>query len=439
MALVELSRLSYSYPDAEAPALDAVSLVLGAGLTLVSGPSGGGKSTLLRVFNGLVPHFHGGRIGGRAEVAGLDVLATPTRRLAREVGFVFQDPERQFVYSVVEREVAFGLENVNLARGAMRGRVDGALAAAGVLHLAERRVATLSGGEKQRVAIAGALALQPRLLVLDEPCSQLDGEGTAAVHSACRDLASRGLGVVLADHRAGAMAERELRISAGRLSEGREPSPPARRHLPALFGAEAWSLRQVACGPARSAVLEGVEAHGARGEVVALTGPNGGGKTTLLRTIAGLLRPLSGSAARIPGRVAYLPQDPGSLLHRPTVLEEVRLTAGSDPGAALRMLDALGLGGVAQRYPRDLSGGQRQRVAIAAVLVGEPALALLDEPTRGMDARARDDLQALLARTAAAGVSIVVATHDRELVEAIADRELRVEGGAVREIVGVPR
>ena len=439
MALVELSRLSYSYPDAEAPALDAVSLQLGEGLTLVSGPSGGGKSTLLRVFNGLVPHFHGGRIGGAAAVAGLDVLATPTRRLAREVGFVFQDPERQFVYSVVEREVAFGLENVNLARESMRGRVDGALAAAGALHLAARRLETLSGGEKQRVAIAGALALQPRLMVLDEPCSQLDEEGTAAVHAACRELVRQGLGVVLADHRAAGMAERELRISEGRLSEGREPSPPPRRHLPAASGTEAWSLRRVACGPARAAVLESVEAHGAKGEVVALTGPNGGGKTTLLRTIAGLLRPHSGVASRTPGRVAYLPQDPGSLLHQPTVLEEVRLTAGSEPQAALRMLDELGLGGVAQRYPRDLSGGQRQRVAIAAVLVGEPALALLDEPTRGMDALARDALQALLARMAAAGVSIVLATHDRDLVAAVADRELRVEGGAVREIAGAPR
>jgi len=136
-------------------------------------------------------------------------------------------------------------------------------------------------------------------------------------------------------------------------------------------------------------VLEGVEVSGVQGEVVALTGPNGGGKTTLLRAIAGLLRPLSGTVSRAPGRVAYLPQDPGALLHQASVREEVELTAGSKPVNVARILAELGLVHVAGRYPRDLSGGERQRAAIAAILAGEPPLALLDEPTRGMDSAAR--------------------------------------------------
>lgn len=435
MALADLDRLTYSYPEGPEPALVAVSLSLEEGLTLVSGSSGSGKSTLLRVFNGLVPHFHGGRIGGRAEVAGLDILSTPTRRLAREVGFVFQDPERQFVYSLVEREVAFGLENLNVPRARMRERVDAALAAAGATHLVGRRIGTLSGGEKQRVAVAGALSLDPRMLILDEPCSQLDEEGTMAVHAACRDLARRGLAVLLAEHRpADLTPARELLVDAGTVTDGRERATPARVQVPGTPGAEAWSLRAVACGRDGRAILESVDASGAGGEVVALTGPNGGGKTTLLRVIAGVQSPLSGIVRRAPGRVAYLPQDPGSLLHRATVLEEVSLTAGSLPGAAARLLSDLGLGHLAGRYPRDLSGGERQRTAIAAVLAGEPPLALLDEPTRGMDGHARDRLHDLLSRLVAGGASIVVATHDRELVKSIADRELRVADGAVREV-----
>src|SRR6266487_2565697 len=152
MATASLARLTYWYPGSAAPALRAADLEVGPGLTVVAGPSGGGKSTLLRLFNGLVPHFHGGRIAGSAIVCGLDVIATPTRRLAREVGFVFQDPEMQTVYGVVEREVAFGLENLAVPEAELRPRVAEALDAVGAAALAGRRVATLSGGERQRVA-----------------------------------------------------------------------------------------------------------------------------------------------------------------------------------------------------------------------------------------------------------------------------------------------
>src|SRR5207249_2813084 len=151
-------------------------------------------------------------------------------------------------------------------------------------------------------------------------------------------------------------------------------------------------------------------------------GPNGGGKTTLLRVIAGLLRPRSGTVERPPGRVAYLPQNPAALLHRPTFLEEVELTlrrAASSDGAG-PILERLGLSGVAGRYPRDLSSGERQRAALAAVLAGAPALALLDEPTRGTDRRTRAALVALVQSLKEAGSCVVVATHDDDLVDALA-------------------
>ena len=446
MAIARLTGVSYWYPNETVPALDAVSADFQAGLTVVAGPSGGGKSTLLRCLNGLVPHFHGGRIAGRIAVAGLEVLATPTRRLARSVGFVLQDPELQTVYDVVEREIGFGLENLGAPRREIHEWVARAMVDVGIEHLAGRRVHTLSGGERQRVALASALVLHPRVLVLDEPTSQLDPEGARMVLESVASLARDGRAVVVSEHRLEALLEgavQLLQVEGGRVEvaqpqEWAAPSWPAPPRGGAA-GSEAWSLRGVAAGFDGHRVLEGVDVAGRAGEVVALSGPNGGGKTTLLRLIAGGLAPQAGVVERRPGRIAYLPQNPTALLHRPSVRSEVALTL-ERAGEADRpevILDELGLCEVAGRYPRDLSSGQRQRTALAAVLAGRPQLVLLDEPTRGMDLTAREALIRLIARLRDRGSAIVLATHDARLRDALADRTLEVARGRVREIVAV--
>jgi energy-coupling factor transport system ATP-binding protein len=420
-----------------------VCLEVKEGLTVVTGPSGGGKSTLLRVFNGLVPHFHGGGISGSASVTGLDIIATNTRDLARRVGFVFQDPELQTVYNVVDREVAFGLENLAVPPNQMAGRVEEALSAAGALHLLGRTVRTLSGGERQRVALASALAMSPELVVLDEPTSQLDPQGAASFLSALMALVARGTHAVVSEHRLEPILDRAravLLIERGVVVEvdprswvqerGARPIPRQ-----SAIGAEAWSLENVSAGFAGRVVIDGVDLSGHAGEVVALSGPNGGGKTTLLRLIAGTLAPLSGAVGRRPGRIAYLPQNPAALLHRPTVRSEVTFTLAraGDTERPEVILEELGLGSVADRYPRDLSSGERQRAALAAVLPGAPALVLLDEPTRGMDGAARARLVSLVARLRDLGAAIVLATHDAELRSALADRIVNVGGGSVVE------
>ncbi len=437
MALARLDQLTYWYPGAGAPALASLNLELEGGLTLVGGASGSGKSSLLRVFNGLIPHFHGGRIAGGARVCGLDVLGTPTRVLARSAGFVFQDPEAQFVYGRVDREVAFALENLATPPDQMRDRVDRALESVGALHLRDRRIPTLSGGEKQRVALAAALALEPAILLLDEPASQLDAAGVAELAETCAGLARAGIAVVLAEHRLEpfrAVATRRLALDGGRWCEPRAGSAPVPTRVAAAPGPVLWSLQDVAAGPAGAPILTGVSLQGRAGEVLVLEGGNGSGKTTLLRTLAGLLAPLSGRVEREPGRVAYLPQDPGVILHRPTVRAEVAQTlawAGSSERPE-PLLDALGLAALAGRYPRDLSGGERQRAAAAAVVAGTPAIALLDEPTRGMDDFSRAAMAGLVGRLAASGCSVVMATHDRRLAAAVADRVARLEDGRVR-------
>jgi energy-coupling factor transporter ATP-binding protein EcfA2 len=443
VAIATLDRLTYWYPDATEPAFADVDLSIDGGLTLVTGPSGGGKTSLLRVLNGLVPHFHGGRIQGRATVDGHDVFESPARLLARSVGFVFQDPELQAVYTVVDREVAFGLENLAVPSGEIGARIEEALELVGIAHLRGRRVATLSGGERQRLALASVMALRPRLVVLDEPTSQLDPEGTALTLEACRRLADTGRAVVVAEHRLAELmpiVQRALRVEGGRLSTidpsgWRPPTASIPRARAERSGILAWSLDGVAAGFDGTPVLSDVDLHGMRGEVVALTGPNGGGKTTLMRVIAGALRPRSGTVERAPGRIAYLPQNPISLLHRPTVLDEVRLTLnrGRDPEPPEVALEAFGLLAMARRYPRDLSSGERQRAALAAILAGSPQLVLLDEPTRGMDAFARGALTRTIERMRDRGAAVVIATHDTDLCARVADRVLHVGNGRVTE------
>lgn len=474
MSLVRVCALTFHWHARDRPALRDVSLVLEGGLTVVAGPSGHGKSTLLRLMNGLIPHFHGGRIRGRAWSCGWDVLHTPPRLLAASVGTVFQDPETQLIGTSVEREVAFGPANAGVPRRELADRVDEALDLVGMA--AKRTVSStrLSGGEQQRVVVAAALAGRPRLLVLDEPLAQLDATGADAVAAICRRAATTGVAVVVAEHRLDDVlpcADRLVRIEAGRIVglgspslvvrglstapqvarlgehlELSDPLPLSERELPPaevvtarrgpqewpVRGPEAWSLRDVVAG-AGDVEIDIPWLAGVSGEVVLLVGPNGGGKTTVLRTIAGLLPVRRGRVWRRPGSTAYLPQAPTILLHQPTVDAEVRWTLRhrGDPVDSDILAD-LGLGAVADRNPRDLSAGERQRVAIAAVACGRPALVLLDEPTRGMDGDARDTLTALVRHLRHRGSSIVIATHDLELAAEVADTVVEVADGAVR-------
>ncbi|MDQ6772623.1 MAG: ATP-binding cassette domain-containing protein [Candidatus Dormibacteraeota bacterium] len=436
-----MTDLTYTYPGATVASLRRVTATYGPGLTAVSGPSGGGKSTLLRVLNGLVPHFHGGRISGAAVVAGLDIIRTPTRRLARAVGFVFQDPELQTVYSVVDREVAFGLENLAVPQAQIGPRVEAALAEVGIAHLAGRRTAELSGGERQRVALASALALGPVVLALDEPTSQLDPDGARMVVEAVRQLARGGRAVVIAEHRLNRLlpgADGLFDVRAGEVRSADpvtwRPSPARRRRPGRAAGDESWWLDSVDAAIGGVTVLRDVTLNGRAGEVLALRGPNGGGKTTLLRILAGSVA-ATGRVERRPGRIAYLPQNPTSLLHRPTLLDEVRLTLdrAGEAESPREVLAQLGLLDLADRYPRDLSSGERQRAALAAVVPGSPAFVLLDEPTRGMDGGAFEALAGLVERVRDRGAAVIMATHDEELVSALADRVVEVRAGRVSE------
>ncbi|MGC9398619.1 MAG: ABC transporter ATP-binding protein [Anaerolineae bacterium] len=494
--MISFNGVTYTYPDRERPALREATLTLPAGsFTLVVGPSGAGKSTLLRCLNGLVPHFSGGKLRGRIEVTGLNpVLATPNR-MSRRVGFVFQDPESQFVMDCVEDELAFALENAAVPREEMRARVGELLARLELTALRHRSPMTLSGGEQQRVAIAAALALRPQILALDEPTSQLDPRAAAEVLTLLTRLKNElGITVVLAEHRLERvlpLTERVVYLSGagqppqvgrpeeilphtgllppvGRLGKALHwqplplsveaarphaarlphPTPPTTRRARPT-GEAVLEMRQVSVAYAGTPVLRQVDLTVHAGEVVALMGPNGAGKTTLLRALSGLATPHEGqirvgghaiagrSVAEICRDVGYLPQNPNALLFAETVEEELQITLRNHdlqecpPVEPAALLERLGLADKKARYPRDLSVGERQRVALGAILVTRPGALLLDEPTRGLDYTAKARLLQLLRRWREEALAILLVTHDVELAAEIADRVALLDEGKI--------
>jgi energy-coupling factor transporter ATP-binding protein EcfA2 len=444
VAVATVDRVSFAYPDAE-PALREVSLSLEPGeAVLVLGRSGSGKSTLLRALAGLVPHFHGGTFSGRVEVLGRDTRRTRPAELAGDVATLFQDPEDQVVMARVEHEVAFGLENLGVPPAEIRPRALAALRSVGAGGLAARPTYELSSGELQRVCFAAALALRPRLLLLDEPTSQLDPEGAASLVAHALE---GGAAVVVTEHRAERLldaVDRVLFVEDGRILMDADPEAARgwlARERPAwvddtkappepVVGDAVVALQDASFAYGSRTVVDRMDLEVRRGEVVALTGPNGSGKTTLAKLAVGLLEPAAGTVRRT-GRAAYLSQDPGRYLTRDRAGEEVALGIAGDLDRARGWLTAVGLNGFEHRHPRDLSSGERERLALASVLAVEPDLLVLDEPTRGVDPERKAELAELLRAEARSRATLLV-THDERFAAGAAHRTVSM-GGSSRD------
>ena len=471
--MIEIDRATFTYPEGTTVAIRDVSVRVDPGKTvLLRGASGSGKSTLLRCLNGLVPKSSGGRFTGTVRVCGLDTHDHPLRVLGSHVGFVFQHPEAQFIFDDVESELAFGLENLGLPRTLIRRRIEEVLDQVGIAGLRRRRVATLSSGERQRVALAAVLAMHPEVIALDEPTSQLDPQAAEDVLQAVTRLSGElGLTVIIAEHRVERIAsfiDRVWTLDSGCLSEAdtREALAKGGARPPVVDLAlrAGWPSLPITVGEARPyaaslrphlsqappserkpgpivrtlkgvtfsypqaaiPVLQGLDLDLHAGEVAVLMGRNGSGKTTLLKLIAGLLRPSRGRVAGYKN-ARYVPQDADLLLFRPTVREELP----SDGPWQERFAGRL------ERYPRDLSTGERQQVAIAAAAGGSTIL-LLDEPTRGLDPDTKRWLGDFLRGCAAEGTSILVATHDVEWAARFAQRVLLLGDGELYAD-GIPR
>jgi energy-coupling factor transporter ATP-binding protein EcfA2 len=493
--ILRFRGLTYRYPGAAASALAGVDLSVEPGeFVVLAGRSGSGKSTLLRAGCGLVPHFHGGQVDGELEVAGMDVRSHGPAELAEAVGLVAQEPETQVVSTTVRSEIELPLELRGASPEARARAVEEVSLALAIDGLLDRATDTLSGGELQRVALASALATRPRLVLLDEPTSQLDPVAGDELISLLRRLNEEwAVAVLLGEHRLErclSAADRVVALDNGMVAYDGAPAPflewalerdqalttPGARLLRGIGLPAPASVRQArrtllgsghtithgdvaggqipvardrrrrgdpvafACrdlwvelgeGEERTEALRGVDIDIEPGERVALMGSNGAGKSTLLRAAAGLLDPQHGRIER-PAGIALLPQRPGDLFVHERVRDEVQGGAGDE---ALRQF---GLEGLLDADPRDLSGGERQRLALAIVIAGRetaedgmPGALLLDEPTRGMDRARKGELAELGRSLAARGTALIIATHDVEFASSFANRVILLARGEV--------
>jgi energy-coupling factor transporter ATP-binding protein EcfA2 len=486
--LLCFESVTYHYPGAPTPALSEVSIEIQPGeFCLLAGLSGHGKSTMLHAACGLVPHFHGGHFAGRVTLAGLDTREHGPARLGALAGVLFQDPETQLVMSSVRAELALALENRGHTAAAVARGVEEVALALGIDSLLDRTTHELSGGEKQRVALGAALAGRPRLVLLDEPTSQLDPVAGDELIGLLRRLNQEWeTTIVLAEHRLErclSSVDRVIAMQDGRIGCDSDPQTFlewATKQSPALQTPAAKLFALAGLHPAPAGVRQAratLRAHGLlpdedpppsldRSKADTKPRPRRRAKPTAALECSGvwhelrkgpailrgvtlrvqpgesialmgrngagkstLLRHMAGllepTRGRIScaGRVALLLQNPGDYFVHELVAEE----------APAQALAAVGLAAMAQRNPRDLSGGERQRLALAIVTgSGEtPAVLALDEPTRGMDRQAKSELAQELRRRSQQGQAVIVATHDPEFAAACADRAILMADGRV--------
>ena len=494
--MITFSNVSLIYPNSTQTVIEGLSFNVEEGeFVLVMGPTGVGKSSLLRLINGLVPHHTGGILAGDIRVHGISTQSVKPGGLAHIVGIVGQNPLNGFVTDIVEEELAFGMETLNLAPEIMRKRVEEVLDLLSLAHLRQRSIATLSGGEQQRVAIGSALVMHPKVLVLDEPTSALDPiaaeEVLSILHRLVHDLS---LTVIIAEHkleRVIQFADRVIYIRGDGITEIGTPqeilktsqiAPPIVQLAHALnlpdIGLTVREMRRMT-EPLREALSvipiptremaspteEVVKVQGVsvtysgksalhdvsltihRGEIVAVMGRNGAGKSSLLRSIVGVLKIDRGTISLL-GRdphglrgrertqlTGFIPQEPSDILYGQSVSREC-LQADEDnhvtPGETFTLLQQLVPGISATTHPRDLSEGQRLALALSVVLSAQPQLLVLDEPTRGLDYSAKNSLISILQIMAnRENRALILATHDVELVAQVATRVIFIADGEI--------
>ena len=491
--VLRLRALSVIHEGADAATPSAVTFDVAPGeVVLLLGPSGSGKSTLALTLNGLIPHAIVADVEGMVQVAGLTASDTPVATLSTHVGMVFQDPDAQLVTGTILDEVAFGLENLRVPADEIMRRAETALRRVGLWERRAENPDRLSGGGRQRLAIACALAMGSSLLVLDEPTANLDPDGVAEVRAAVERLvAARETTLVVVEHRvetwvdlvdrvvvlepgAGVCAEgapdavlgsrgAEL-AAAGIWVPGRHPviaRGPRRAAAPELLSAAGLAVGRRRFGErAPRTAAAGIDLAVHAGRTTSILGPNGAGKSTLGLTLAGLLAPVAGELRALPAlagslgiapirwrsrelasRIGTVFQDPEHQFLRGSVREELEvgprvLRRGDAEVVAIRdrLAERLRLVPLLDANPFTLSGGEKRRLSVATALATTPSVLVADEPSFGQDALTWGELVRLLDELVAEGTALVTVTHDLALVDALADERLVLPGGT-REVV----
>ncbi|CAN2203912.1 COG1123 ATPase components of various ABC-type transport systems, contain duplicated ATPase [Candidatus Nanopelagicaceae bacterium] len=491
--MIKFSNVSLIYPQSTKTILEGLSCEIEEGeMVLVMGHTGSGKSSLLRLINGLVPHHTGGILAGNITVDGISTREVKPGALAHLVGIVGQNPINGFVTDIVEEELAFGMEALNFPSDVMRKRIEEVLDLLSLNAVRDRSIRTLSGGEQQRVAIAAALVMHPKVLVLDEPTSALDPiaaeEVLSVLHRLVHDLS---VTVIIAEHRLERVIQFVDRIiliegdgetsigSADEILQKADLVPPIIRLARALnlseIGRSVREVRRLTSDvrekihPApvtapnskhtvidvdsvvvayeKKDALKKVSASIKAGEIVALMGRNGAGKSSLLETIVGVASPQSGSVTvngvnptSLQGRnrrtaIGYVPQEPSDLLYLQSVRQECESADRENEieiGSTFQFLNRLVPNISGDTHPHDLSEGQRLALVLSIVLSGNPRVLILDEPTRGLDYQAKALFSLALQEFATKFDSpVLLATHDVELVAELADRVIFLAEGEI--------
>ncbi len=486
MTCIEIENLGFTYPSRQTLTLRGITARVPSGaFVLLTGPTGCGKSTLLRTLNGLIPHASAGTLTGTVRLNGENLATQPLATICQQVALLFQDPEDQLFCTLVEDEVAFGLENLGVPPEEIKERIAFALERVGLQGFQNREISSLSGGQKQRVALAAVCAMEPQVLLLDEPTSHLDPQGTRDILNIVAKLnREMGITVILATHRTREVAplcdhvwlmdEGQLGLNLPATEALQDPTPYQHLGVQVPVGERATSATQFsprstsAVVPSKNFSLRVSNLHFCypntdkdavhaiscevqHGEVLAIMGANGSGKTTLIHLIAGLLRPSAGELTidgevrgrvklrQLAGKVGIVFQNPDLLLQAKTVRDEVafgprnlRFPTKTLEERISKTLTRFDLTNLDSEAPYALSRGQRQRTAVAATFSLHPDLFLLDEPTTGQDAQhlyqLMDELCDEIRRE---NKTLIFATHDTDLTLKYADRVLLLRDGQV--------
>jgi energy-coupling factor transport system ATP-binding protein len=463
--MISIQNLSYRFPGRTDEALGDVNMDIAPGeFVVLAGPSGCGKSTLALALTGILFRQYDGEARGTVQVGEFDARESPIYDLAEVVGLVQQNPENQFCTLTVRDEVAFGLENRRLPPAEIARRLEWALHVVGAPPLLERSLATLSGGEKQKVAIAAVMAAKPQVLILDEPTSNLDPAATADILRTIAQIrAEAALTVIVIEHKLSflaPLAPRLVRMAAGRIVADGPIGPgdsvshwadrPAALPVPSCDGPPLVRVAGLHAGHNGRAVLHDLSLQVHPGEFIAVMGDNGTGKSTFLLSLLGLLKPAQGCvevagqdtrrtpASRLARQSAFVFQNPDHQLFADSVLDEAAFAPRNldllDADKMRWLRDALGRSGLAGReeeHPHRLSYGEKRRLNMVSVLGIRPHLLLLDEILIGQDPANAAFLLELVAAEVRRGGAAVMVTHDPDVVQAYATRVLFFEGGTI--------